>query len=104
MPAFFAIFCAQRQQLVEDLFDLLASCSRRSVLSVHASCARRAVRLLVKSGHLLQRVFLAAELDHHRAADLVVLGDELGDLRLQRHVFVAERFRRPPAICESRMA
>lgn len=64
-----------------------------------------AVGFLDETCELLQGVFLAPELNHHGTADFVIVGNVLGDLGLQWHVFSPKKLHiRLPMVDQNGMA
>ncbi len=83
---------AQDKKLVENFLELGGVLQAALGDGLPGRFAARTVGLLLNAAHAGQRLFLAVELDGHRAADFLVLLGEPGDLRFARDVFLAVDF------------
>jgi len=81
---------AEVQELVEEGVDRLAVLEAAVGAEFPGFLAGRAVSLFEEAGELLEGDLLAAEVDDHAAADLVVVGGQLGDAGLEGDVGLAE--------------
>jgi hypothetical protein len=78
---------SELQHLLEDLLELLQFLQPAVSDKFPGLLAERPVRLFQVTPHLRERLFLAAEIDGERSAQLLVLLAQFGFLGFQRDVF-----------------